>query len=134
MALTFDAQGGLLTVSFAGELYLSRRLDVTSTQLAEGGEPGARLFERVLVETQRSLDHCERTYPFFTLSRVVLGPFPGEEGLRQHLAANLYVPVEPLELGRVASLPVAAASWTAEDQGKWLKLIGAGLRVEKRAL
>jgi MSHA biogenesis protein MshI len=134
IALTFDAQGGLLTVSFAGELYLSRRLDTPSTQLAEGGELGVRLFDRVLLETQRSLDHCERTYPFFTLGRLLLGSFPGDTDLRQHLAANLYVPVESLELGRVASLPPAAASWTAEDHSKWLMLIGAGLRVEKKAL
>jgi hypothetical protein len=86
------------------------------------------------VETQRSLDHCERTYPFFTMGRVALGPFPGDAELRAHLAANLYVPVESLELGRVVSLPAAAASWTAEDHGRWLRLIGAGLRVEPKAL
>src|ERR687892_1621488 len=34
MALTFDAYGGLLTVNHAGELYLSRRLDITAGQLA----------------------------------------------------------------------------------------------------
>lgn len=134
LALTFDSQGGLLTVSFGGELYLSRHLESTSAHLATGGELGLRMFDRVLVETQRSLDHCERTYPFISIGRVVMGPFPGDEGLRQHLAANLYVPVEALDLTRVASLPAAAASWTAEDNAKWLKLIGAGLRVEKKVL
>ena len=134
LLLTFDETGGLLTVSYSGELYLARRLDITAAQLGEGGETGVRTYERVLVETQRSLDHCERTYPFFTMGRVVLGPFPGDAELRQHLAANLYVPVEPLELGRVVSLPAAAASWTAEDHARWLRLIGAGLRVEPKAL
>jgi MSHA biogenesis protein MshI len=134
LALTFDPMGGLLTVSFAGELYLTRRLESSSTHLATGGELGLRMFERVLVETQRSLDHCERTYPFVSIGRVVVSPFPGDEPLRQHLAANLYVPVEPLDLARIARLPAAAARWTAEDQVKWLKLIGAGLRVENKAL
>ena len=134
MLLTFDDAGGLLTVSYTGELYLARRLDITAAQLAEGGETGARTFERVLVETQRSLDHCERTYPFFTMGRVVLGPFPGDAELRQHLAANLYVPVEPLELERIVSLPAAAASWSTQDHARWLKLIGAGLRVESKTL
>ena len=134
LALTFDAQGGLLTVTFGGELYLTRRVESSSAHLATGGELGLRLFERVLVETQRSLDHCERTYPFISMGRVLVSPFPGAGPLREYLAANLYLPVESLDLGRVASLPAAAAGWTDEDRVKWLKLIGAGLRVESKAL
>lgn len=135
VALTFDSYGGLITVNFAGELYLSRRLDITDTQLAGATEDArARLLDRVLVETQRSLDHCERTYPFFTLGRVVVGPLLDAAGLREHLAANLYLPVETLDLAQVVRLPAPAMSWTAAQQAKWLKLIGAGLRVEKKVL
>jgi MSHA biogenesis protein MshI len=135
MALTFDSYGGLITVSFAGELYLSRRLDLTAEQLASSeGEARVRLLERVLVEAQRSLDHCERTFPYFALGRLALGPLPAEIGLREHLAANLYLPLESLELARVVSLPAAAAGWAGDEQARWLKLVGAGLRVEKKAL
>jgi MSHA biogenesis protein MshI len=137
LALTFDAYGGLITVNHAGELYLSRRLDITTGQLADAdadSETRARLLDRVLVEIQRSLDHCERTYPFFALGRVVIGPAAGEGLLREHLAANLYLPVEPLELGRILRLPPEAGGWTPEQQAKWLKLLGAGLRLEKKAL
>jgi MSHA biogenesis protein MshI len=130
--LSFDGHGGLITVNF---LYLSRRLDVMAAQLAEArGEARERLLERVLLETQRSLDHCERTYPFFTLGRLVIGPLAAECGLREHLAANLNVPVEALDLEQLVRLPAAAGVWTPEQQAKWLKLIGAGLRVEKKAL
>jgi MSHA biogenesis protein MshI len=135
VALTFDADGGLVTVSFKGELYLSRRLELTAVQLTEAaGDERARLLDRVLVETQRSLDHCERTYPFFSLSRVVIGPFAGDAALRAHLAANLYLPVEGLELSQVVRLPAEARAWNSAQQARWLKLIGAGLRVEKKAL
>ena len=135
VALTFDQHGGLITAVFDGELYLSRRLDITAPQLVDaGGEERTRLLERVLVEMQRSLDHCERSFPFFSLARVLLGPLPEEAGLRAHLAANLYLPVETLELAQVMRLPAAAAGWTPEQGARWLKLIGAGLRVEKRAL
>lgn len=135
VALTFDAHGGLITVSFNGELYLSRRLDITALQLTEAaGDARARLLDRVLVETQRSLDHCERTYPFFTLARLVIGPFADDAGLRAHLASNLYLPVEGIELGQVVRLPAEARSWNSAQQARWLKLIGAGLRVEKKAL
>ena len=133
--LTFDAHGGLITVNFSGELYLSRRLDINLAQLAEAdGDAHTRLLERVVLEIQRSLDHCERTYPFFTMGRVLVGPVPGEAGLREHLAANLYLPVEPLDLAQVVRLPAGARAWTPVQQAKWLKLLGAGLRVEKKAL
>jgi MSHA biogenesis protein MshI len=133
--LTFDGHGGLITVSHNGELYLSRRLDLTAVQVSEAaGDARERLLDRVLVEMQRSLDHCERTYPFFALGRVVIGPFPGDAALRAHLAANLYLPVEGLELGQVVRLPAEARGWNSAQQARWLKLIGAGLRVEKKAL
>jgi MSHA biogenesis protein MshI len=135
VSLAFDAHGGLITAVFDGELYLSRRLDITLAQLADAdGEARARLLDRILVETQRSLDHCERSFPFFSLARVLLGPVPESLELRAHLAANLYLPVEPLELGQVMRLPASSASWDSEASAQWLKRLGAGLRVEKRAL
>jgi MSHA biogenesis protein MshI len=135
VAITFDAHGGLITVSHNGELYLSRRVDITAAQIGEASEDARlRALDRVLVETQRSLDYCERTYPFFALGRVVLGPLEGGGLLREHLAANLYLPVEPLELPRVAKLPASSAAWAPEAQSRWARLIGAGLRVEKKAL
>jgi len=135
VALTFDVQGGLMTVSFNGELYLSRRLDVTAVELTDAtGDLRVRLLDRVLMETQRSLDYCERTFPFFALGRLVIGPFAGDAALRAHLAANLYLPVEGIELGQLVRLPAEARGWNTAQQARWLKLIGAGLRVEKKAL
>jgi MSHA biogenesis protein MshI len=135
VALTFDAYGGLITAVYDGELYLSRRLDIHAGQLADAGEDErTRLLERILVETQRSLDHCERSFPFFSLARVLLGPVPEELGLRAHLAANLYLPVEFLDLAQVMRLPASSGAWGAAESARWLKLLGAGLRLEKRAL
>jgi MSHA biogenesis protein MshI len=132
VALTFDAHGMLLTVNFAGELYLSRRLDISQEQLvAASGEEAVQLRDRVLVETQRSLDHCERTYNFFSLGRVVLEALPNDIGLREHLSSNLYLPVEPMDLDQVVDLPGGSAAAEA-GSGGWLKLIGAGLRVEEK--
>jgi MSHA biogenesis protein MshI len=145
-ALTFDERGGLITVTFQGELYLTRRVDITMDQILdsvgkyhaptddslvlEDDEGRGQLFERVLVEMQRSLDACERTYPFFSVGRVLLGSVPEEAGLLEHLAGNLYVPVEPLDPAGVMQLPKAADGWAPAERGQWLKLIGAALRLE----
>ena len=135
MALSFDRHGGLITVNFSGELYLSRRLDITEAQLLEAGtQQREDVLERLLVETQRSLDHCERSFPFFSLARMLVGPLPDGCGLREHLAAHLYLPVEPLDLAEVVRLPRGAADWSAEERAGWLKPIGAALRVEKSSL
>src|SRR5688572_245059 len=146
--LTVGEEGGLITVTFKGELYLSRHLDLTVQQLSVAGGAGeaagsgdltldtgnvqAPLFERVLVEMQRTLDHCERLYPFFSIGRVVVGPLPEEVGLREHLAANLYLPVETMELARVMRLPRSASAWAPAERSRFLRLIGAGLRTEAK--
>jgi MSHA biogenesis protein MshI len=147
--ITFDEDGALITVIYRGELYLSRRLDVTSEQLVEsvgkynapGGDDSlvleddegrGQLFERVLVEVQRSIDACERSFPFFSVARVLLGSVPEEAGLLAHLSASLYVPIEPLDLAQVMRLPGSSAAWSPAERGRFLKLIGAGLRPEEK--
>ena len=149
-ALTFDEGGGLITVTFGGELYLSRRLDISADEVIdsvgkyhapaddslvlEDDEGRGRLFDRVLVEMQRSLDACERAYSFFSIGRVLLGPMPDESGLREHLAANLYIPVETMDPATVLRLPKGSAAWTPIEATRWLQLIGAGLRSEDAPL
>ena len=146
--ITFGEEGGLITVTFRGELYVSRHLDLTVQQLADAGGSGpaggsgnlsldtgdvqAPLFERVLVEMQRTLDHCERLYPFFSVARVVVGPLPEDVGLREHLAAHLYLPVEAMDLARVMRLPRSASAWAPAERSRFLRLIGAGLRSEAK--
>ena len=147
-ALTFDEESALITVTFRGELYLSRRLDVTSAQLLDSvgkyhpaGDDGlvledeesrGGLFERVLVEVQRSLDACERNFRFFSVGRLLLGSVPAEAGLLAHLAGNLYLPVEPMDATQVLRLPPSSAAWAPIERGRFLKLVGAGLRAEEQ--
>lgn len=142
--LTFGEGGGLITVTFGGELYLSRRVDITAQDIvdavAQDREPinvelvirddegRGRVFDRVLVEMQRSLDACERAYSFFSPGRVLLGPLPEDSGLREHLAASLYIPVETMDATKVLRLPKGSAAWTPKEANRWLQLIGAGLR------
>lgn len=147
--LTIGEEGGLITVTFGGELFVSRNLDLTLDQLVESvgagggdarsgdlaldvGDVRAPLLERVLVEMQRTLDHCERLYPFFSIGRVVVGPLPEEVPLREHLAANLYLPVEPMDLASVMRLPRSAAAWAPPERNRFLRIIGAGLRTETK--
>ena len=132
--LSFDAEGGLLTVTFSGELYLSRRIDVTLTQLHEpDSEQKNACYDRITLELQRSLDHFDRQYHFITLAKLVLAPLgDAGSGLREYLATNMYVPVEELNLGTVLDLSKIPVLKEPATQQRCFLGLGAALRSEER--
>lgn len=132
--LCFTEQGGLLTVSFEGELYLSRHLDVTLGDLLEAGGLRENHFERVTLEVQRSLDYVERQFAFVAVAQLWLAPMPAAGALRDHLAANLYLPVNLLDLAEVFDFSRVPALTDVENQYRFFLPLGASLRHEAKAL
>lgn len=132
--LYFNAEGGLLTVSFNGELYLSRRIDVTLAQLQET-DPDRRngYFDRITLELQRSLDHFDRQFHFVTVVKLLLAPLPGS-GLIDYLSSNLYMPVDALDLGTVFDLSKVPELASIEQQHRHYLTLGAALRHEEVVL
>lgn len=132
--LSFDADGGLLTFSAGGELYLARRIDVPLPSQA-GADQRTAAFERITLELQRSLDHFDRQYHYVTLAKLVLAPLGGDgAGLREHLANNLYTPVESIDLADVLDLAKAPALKEPEQQQRYFLTLGAALRLEEKVL
>jgi MSHA biogenesis protein MshI len=134
--LSFDIDGGLLTVTFSGELYLSRRIEVTLPQIVDGdGQQSADLYDRITLELQRSLDHFDRQYHFITMSKLVLSPL-GEKvsELKEYLAANLYMPVEVLNLEDILDISRVPEIKSPELQQRYFMTLGAALRYEEKAL
>jgi MSHA biogenesis protein MshI len=133
--LSFHAGGGLLSVTFNGELYLARRIDVTLTQLLDPDiERRNACFDKITLELQRSLDHFERQFNFIAVQRLLLAP-TGASALHDYLSANLYMPVEDLDLASLVDLGSSAAELaTAAAQQRFFYTIGAALRVEETVL
>jgi MSHA biogenesis protein MshI len=134
--LSFDATGGLLTVTFSGELYLARRIDVTLQQLQQAGdEQKPACHDRITLELQRSFDHFDRQYRFVTVSKLVLSPL-GNAGveLQTYLAANLYMPVEMLDLSDLMDISKVPELAQLEGQQRYFLTLGAALRQEEIAL
>jgi MSHA biogenesis protein MshI len=129
--LSFSEEGGLLTFTARGELYLSRRIDISLDQLiGVHAEMRDQLFERIALELQRSLDHFDRQFSNIPLARVLLAPLPDELGLAAYLAGNLSAPVESVNLGDVLDFhEVPELRETAEQILRW-RTLGAALRVE----
>jgi len=131
--LTFDAAGGLFTLSFEGELYLARRLDISWSQLV--GAPDSQrqaYFDRIGVEMQRSLDHFERQYRDITLSELLLGPMPEDIGLLTFLSSQLYLPLRQIDLAD--AMEFVGGEMGVDKQWQLLHVLGAALRVEANAL
>ncbi len=126
--LSFGLDGGLLTVSFNGELYLSRRIDVTLAQLSEPDSDRQQLcFEKIGLELQRSLDHFDRQFHFISIPRLMLAPLDSP-GLHEYLASNLDMPVEAMDLGDVLDLGAVPALQDTSEQMRFFLTMGAALR------
>ena len=129
--LSFSEEGGLLTFSAGGELYLSRRIEISLDQLVavRAGERD-QLFERIALELQRSLDHFDRQFSNIPLARLLLAPLPDELGLSTYLAGNLSAPVESVNLGDVLDFhEVPELREPTEQMMRW-QTLGTALRVD----
>ncbi len=130
--LAFDSRGGLLTFTCEGELYLARRLEVTSEQLQDANENARQqYFERVELEIQRSLDYFDRQFHYITLERLLVSA-PEGAGLISLFAENLGLPVEAFNLSQVLDLSAVPALRENEFACEALQAIGAALRQERR--
>lgn len=134
--LSFDAQGGLLTMTCDGELYLSRRIDIPFAQLGQDSEEERNAYyERVTLELQRSLDHFDRQYHTITLAKLMLAPLSGAAAdLSAYLAGNLYLPVETLDLASVFDMDKTPELKSVEMQQRYFLVLGAALRREEAVL
>lgn len=125
--LSFDAGGGLLTVTFKGELYLARRMDVTLGQVEGDPEGRQQYFDRIALEVQRSLDNFERQFQYVAVSKLVLAP-TGSDSLHNYLSSNLYLPVDMLDLDTVLDLDKVPDLRDAKAQNGFFLALGAALR------
>jgi MSHA biogenesis protein MshI len=134
--LSFDRDGGLLTVTYGGELYLSRRIDVSLMQIMQAADDDlGNLFDKITLELQRSLDHFDRQYHFITLSKLLLAPLEGKAGrLQSYLASNLYTTVESFGLESVFDMAKVPGLQSPEMQQQYFFALGAALRFEETVL
>ena len=132
--LSFDNEGGLITFTFGGELYLSRRIEMTANELRKANKADiVLLHQRITLELQRSLDHFDRQYHAMPLSKLVLAPL-GPEGiaLQAYLAENLYIPVDILTLKTILDLSKVPQLDKPEIQQRHFMTLGAALRLDEK--
>ena len=132
--LAFDDHGSLITFSCEGELYQSRRMEL-SLRSFEGSTDEQRkgIYDRLVLQLQRSLDHFDRQFRHIAVARVMVTPVPGADDMRDHLAANLDVPVALIHLSEIMDFPHIPELHEDGRQAQCLQLIGAAMREEAAA-
>ena len=130
--LYFAEEYGLLTITRGGELYLSRRLEIGARQIfGADGEQRDELFNRIVLELQRTLDHFDRQFRYVSIAKLMLGPERAESGIEAFLRSNLDLPVEVVRLPEVLRFE---AGTELDREGEWrmFHLLGATLRTESK--
>lgn len=132
--LAFDDYGGLMTFTAGGELYLSRRIEITVGQLLDANENLREQYrDRVATELQRSLDYFDRQYNHLPVDRVLVC-VPDNTGLMEFLASELDAKVQKLDLSQVMDISAVPALADSEFVAHSLSTLGAALRQENRVL
>lgn len=128
----FNQDGGLLTVTAGGELYLSRRIEITSGQLRDVNEAlRNQNLERVELEVQRSLDYVGRQYHYLPLRKLIVAA-DEDIGLEARLAEAAGLPVERLQLAQVMDISAVPDLARGEFAAEALHPLGAAMRQEAR--
>lgn len=134
VVLAFDDNGGLMTFTAGGELYLSRRLEISVGQLLDANEELRQQYRnRVVTELQRSLDYFDRQYNHLPVD-MVLVCVPDNTGLVGFLTSELGVKVQKLDLSQVMDISAVPALADSEFVAHSLPALGAALRQESRVL
>ena len=129
--LSFTPANGLITISRQTEIFLSRNIDIGLDMLTQLSDT-AGLFDRIVLEVQRSLDYYDSHFRQSPINTLALAPMPMEvPGLTEYLRTNLNVEVLTMDL---TQLMECDAELSPAMQPVCLGALGAALRQEERAL
>lgn len=127
--LSLSDDDSLLVITYQGELYLSRRIEMTAEALAPDDlDRRMQMRERLALELQRTLDNFDRQYGFISVARLLVATEKDSAGLTAALGENLYIPVEAMDLAQVADFNGVPELRLVERQAQGLLAIGAALR------
>ena len=129
--LSFTPGTGLITITKQSEIYLSRNIDIGLDAFAQTTDING-LFDRIVLEVQRSLDYFDSHFRQAPIAHLALAPMPREiPGLVDYLKANLNVDVSTMDLTKLLDCETEV---TPALQSVCLSALGAALRQEEKAL
>lgn len=100
---------GLINLSEGGNLYVTRHIDTSLTQLAVADEEKQyEVLDELLLEVQRSLDYFDTQIGKGQVRQFYLAPMRAElDSVHEHLQNNLGVPIRELDINEIFETPEA---------------------------
>ena len=133
--LALVENGAWFLITFKGELYLSRRIEVSAKALVEASEDRRQmLLERIVLELQRTLDTFDRQYSFITVSNILFATELDAPEVLTYLQENLYIPVRSLDLAKGLDISACPELSDRRLQAQSLLALGAALREAQTVL
>ena len=126
--LSLSSSGVSTVFTYRGELYLDRFIAQPLDEIAGDEQRRKRFLERLTSQVAQSLELMARSYPFFTVSRVLVAPSEQDFGLVPYLGDVLTVPVEKLDLASVFDIGAVPELANSSAQATYLVALGAALR------
>lgn len=131
--LSLNQGGCLFTASRDGVLYFTRNFDLSLDSL-KGDEAARRdLFDRLLLELQRSLDVLDHQFSFLSVSSLWLAPFAHTDELLSLLIENLYLPVKLVDLAKIFDCSMCPLPTDPDLQAALFHALGLALRAPEEA-
>ena len=127
--LAFHSFGGLLTISHQGHLLLARRIDF-EPPAATTDEAQNPAYEKLTLELQRTLDHCDRQFRTMAPVKIVIALGAMPSSLLTYLEKHFDLPVEPLDLHRILDLASVVDLSDPRRHASALLMLGAALRLQ----
>lgn len=121
--------GSLFVVTYRGELALSRRMDLSATQLLNAdSDRRAQLIERLGLELQRTLDNFDRQFSFVSVSGLLYACVEDLPDVLEKLKDSVYFPIRALDLAEAMDFPAVPELRNPTWQAQCLLSLGAALR------
>lgn len=118
-----------LTFTHRGELYLDRFIAQPMSVLQGADDfERQRFIERMVQQTQVSVNHIQSHHGDLKVKRVVLCPLPAALRLEEPLREQLGLPLETLDLSTVFDLSAVPSLAAASEQARYFVALGASLR------
>ncbi len=135
VALIYAGQRqGLITITRQSSLYLSRTINVGTSQLPESvlsvmdDESCQHWLDSIVIEVQRSMDYYESHFSQPQVSALVMTPIGKEiPGITEYLTEQLQIPARMLDVNELIDAPERIPSLL---QSRCLLAIGTALRQE----
>lgn len=129
--LALTDSDSLLTITWEGELVVSRHIDISARALAQAdAERSRQMLERLGLELQRTLDNFDRQFSFISVTRLLVAAEYDCAAVVAALAENLYLPVKAADLADVADFSALPELRSLERQAQGILALGAALREE----